>query len=89
MSSPEGIQDFNKTLLNIRKYAVGKEKEELLTLGRSFADINTLDDNHRRSRSEKKASTRSSGGSQLNSSSSDLRDIEQLYLDEVRTNSGI
>ena len=39
MSSPEGIQDFNKTLLNIRKYAVGKEKEELLTLGRSFADI--------------------------------------------------
>ncbi len=54
---------------------------------RSFADINTLDDNHRRSRSEKKASTRSSGGSQLNSSSSDLRDIEQLYLDEVRTNS--
>ena len=33
------MQDFNKTLLNIKKYSVGKEKEELLTLGRSFADI--------------------------------------------------
>ena len=37
--SPEGMQDFNRTLLNIKKYAVGREKEELLTLGRSFADI--------------------------------------------------
>ena len=33
------MHDFNKTLLNIKKYSVGKEKEELLTLGRSFADI--------------------------------------------------
>jgi len=33
------MQDFSKTLLNIKKYSVGKEKEELLTLGRSFADI--------------------------------------------------
>ena len=39
MSSSEGMQNFNKTLLNIKKYAVGREKEELLTLGRSFADI--------------------------------------------------
>lgn len=33
------MQNFNRTLLNIKKYAVGREKEELLTLGRSFADI--------------------------------------------------
>ena len=33
------MQFFNHTLLNIKKYVVGKEKEELLTLGRSFLDI--------------------------------------------------
>ena len=39
MTNQEGIKDFNRTSLNIKKYLVGKEKEELLTLGRSFVDI--------------------------------------------------
>ena len=39
MTCQEGIKDFNRTSLNIKKYLVGKEKEELLTLGRSFVDI--------------------------------------------------
>ena len=30
---------MNQNTLNIKKYTVGKEKEELLTLGRSFVDI--------------------------------------------------
>ena len=39
MTCQEGIKDFNRTSLNIKKYIIGKEKEELLTLGRSFVDI--------------------------------------------------
>ena len=39
MTNQEGIKDFNRTSLNIKKYIIGKEKEELLTLGRSFVDI--------------------------------------------------
>ncbi len=54
---------------------------------RSFADINTLDDNHRRSRAEKKTSSRPSAGALLATPVEDLESIEQLYLDEVRKNS--
>ena len=39
LSSQGELKDFNRTSLNIKKYIVGKEKEELLTLGRSFVDI--------------------------------------------------
>ena len=42
LSSSGKIQNFNKIPLNIRKYNIGKEKEELLTLGKCLIDLKYL-----------------------------------------------
>ena len=42
LSSSGKIQSFNKIPLNIRKYNIGKEKEELLTLGKCLIDLKYL-----------------------------------------------
>ena len=42
MSSEGNIQNFNKSPLNIKKYCIGKEKEELLTFGKCLIDLKYL-----------------------------------------------
>ena len=42
MSSAENIQNFHKTALKIKKYIIGKEKEEILAIGKFLVDVKYL-----------------------------------------------